>query len=312
MKRTVLFPALVLIIALSGLVLRTGPGGVALTAGMMGGGMMQGMRQMMGGGGSWEADPSGRPPEDKEILTLGRRVYMRRCAACHGRNGDGRGERAHMLVTKPRDFTIGVFKFRSTPSGSIPTDYDIYRTITSGIRGTGMPPWGDLSSRERWAVTYYIKTFSERFSEEEADPAVKVPGTPRASTGLIKRGREVYDEAKCWKCHGREGRGDGPKAEELEDDWGHRIRPRDFTSEPLKRDGLEGIFLTVSTGLDGTPMASHADALSEEDRLAVASYVRAIARPSWMIPVTRDERAGMMIKMHTAMMGGMAGMMCSE
>src|SRR6516225_10450213 len=67
---------------------------------------------------------------------FGERVYRENCVACHGEKGDGKGPQAYRLRTKPRDFTKGIYKFRSTPSGSLPLDKDVYRTITQGVRGT--------------------------------------------------------------------------------------------------------------------------------------------------------------------------------
>ncbi len=288
--------------------------------GMMRGGMMGGMNQMMPWmmGQEIEVDLYGpRPLENDNTISAGRRIYERRCAVCHGERGDGNGNRAGELYTRPRDFTLGVYKFRSTPSGSLPMDEDIYTSISAGVRGTGMLPWFGLSNEEKWAVTYYIKTFSERFEEEESDFPVAVPGVTVFPAELVDGGKLVFEKAKCLECHGKEGRGNGSKANELKDDWGNPIKPRDFTSEKFKRGAsMEDIFLTVSTGLDGTPMPSHGDTLSSRDILSVAAYVKSLARSPrrqggmmgmmGMMNMTRDERAGMMID-HPGMAGGMMG-----
>jgi cytochrome c oxidase cbb3-type subunit 2 len=283
---------------------------------MMGDGMMGSMRQMMQWmrGGEVSVDLLGpRPPENAHTITEGRRIYERRCAVCHGENGNGKGKRANELITKPFDFTSGTYKFRSTPSGSLPTDEDIYSTISRGIRGTGMLPWFGLSKEEKWAVTYYIKTFSERFEEEESDFPVAIPRVTVSPAELINRGQTVFEQAKCWECHGKNGRGDGPKANELKDDWNYHIRPRDFTSEKFKRGAsMEDVFLTVATGLDGTPMASYKDTMPAKDILAVATYVKSLSVQHssqrggmmGMMNMTPDERAGMMID-HPGMSGGM-------
>lgn len=291
---------------------------VQMGGGMMGPGMMGDMRQMMQwmGGREVAVDLSGpRPSENKRTITAGRRIYERRCAVCHGDNGDGMGQKAHMLLTKPRDFTAGIYKFRSTPTGSLPADKDIYTIISRGIRGTAMLPWFGLSKDEKWAVTYYLKTFSERFEEEEIDPPIMIPKITLTRAELIKQGRQIYDQAKCWECHGMQGRGDGPKAHELKDDWGYSIRPRKFTDESFKRGaGMNDIFLTVATGLDGTPMASYGDSILSGNITALSAYVNSLAGRSprqrngmmGMMSMTPDERAGMMID-HPGMSGGMMG-----
>jgi cytochrome c oxidase cbb3-type subunit 2 len=285
---------------------------------MMRRGMMGEMRQLMQwiGGQEVVVDLSvPHPPENFRVVREGKHIYEERCAVCHGEKGDGKGRRANELITKPFDFTSGTYKFRSTPSGSLPTDEDIYSTISRGIRGTGMLPWFDLSKSEKWAVTYYIKTFSERFTDEKPDPQVIIPSLRVSRAELIDRGMQVYEQAKCWECHGRQGRGDGPKSVELKDDWGRLIRPRDFTNEPFKRGvSVNDIFLTIATGLDGTPMASYGDSLPTEDILTLATYIKSLARqrPSrgmmGMMSMTPDEHAGMRIIMHGGMMnGGMMG-----
>jgi mono/diheme cytochrome c family protein len=78
---------------------------------------------------------------------------------------------------------------------------------------------------------------------------------------------------KCWECHGNEGKGDGSKADELKDDWGDKILPFDFTTGALKRGSSpENVYITFSTGLDGTGMPSYADSLKEDDRWHLVSY----------------------------------------
>ncbi len=287
-----------------------------MSGSMMGGGMMDDMRQMMGwmSGEEVEVDLSGpRPAENALTVAAGREIYEDRCIACHGEKGDGKGDKADELNTKPRDFTSGLYKFRSTPSGSLPRDEDIYTTISRGLRGTSMLPWFGLTKEEKWEVTYYLKTFTEWFAEEKPEPAIVMPELSAPLTELVKRGRQVYKRAECFTCHGKQGRGDGDRADELEDDWGRPIRPRDFTSEAFKRGArIQDIFLTVATGLDGTPMPSSVDGLPADDILAVATYVNSIAesRPRQrggmigMMSMTGDERAGMMID-HPGMPTGM-------
>src|SRR6266542_2523803 len=48
--------------------------------------------------------------------------YRRFCVGCHGVLGDGEGDNAMWIDPKPRNFTLGIFKCRSTPTGTLPTD----------------------------------------------------------------------------------------------------------------------------------------------------------------------------------------------
>ena len=287
----------------------------AARMGMMGNGMMDEMMKLMWWfrGGEVQVNPTPPPKVTPMLLREGRRVYETFCVACHGVRGDGKGRAAIYLRTKPRDFTTGVFKFRSTPSGSIPIDRDLFVTISKGIRGTAMLPWFNLTEREKWAVIAYIKRFSERFEEEEPDPPVEPPEADVSYARMLKRGKEVFESAKCWECHGREGHGDGPKAKRLKDDWGNPVWPRDYVHEKFKRgSNIDDIFMTVATGLDGTPMPSHIDSLPVEDILAVATYVNSLAEKGrfvskgmGMMNTTDDERRGMRIYHMSGMRCGM-------
>ena len=75
-------------------------------------------------------------------------VYKKNCTVCHGRRGDGQGEMGLTVIPRPRDFGAGVFKYRSTPSGYLPTDEDLARTIRHGIADTAMPIFNALPERD--------------------------------------------------------------------------------------------------------------------------------------------------------------------
>lgn len=226
-------------------------------------------------------------PSGRDLLALGRQTYQSRCIGCHGPKGDGNGAAATFLSPKPRDFTLGVFKFRTTPSGSLPTDGDLYRTITRGVRWTAMPTWHELSDKERMAVAGYIKTFSKRFKDEALEPPLLIGDPPKATPELVARGKELYVKAKCFQCHGPGGKGDGASADDLKDLAGFPIRPADFTRGQFKGgSSVRDIFRTMSLGLDGTPMPSFADSMSEPERWAISYYVLSLS--AWMDPLTGD------------------------
>jgi cytochrome c oxidase cbb3-type subunit I/II len=203
------------------------------------------------------------------LITEGRRVYDRYCVGCHGEQGDGQGPAARLLVVKPRDFSSGIFKFRSTPTGTLPTDEDLFRTVTRGVYRTSMPDWGLLSERERLALIQYIKTFYPEWEKRGSGTAILIPEPPAAfgSPESIARGEQVYDLLGCANCHGAEGKGDGSSAETLElDAWGNKQKPFDFTSGRLKGGPtVKDIYRTFMTGINGTAMPSYADILGEPD-----------------------------------------------
>jgi cytochrome c oxidase cbb3-type subunit 2 len=213
-------------------------------------------------------------PRTEAQETWGRAVYERRCIGCHGPKGDGNGPMATFLDPRPRDFRLGAFKFRTTPSGSLPTDGDLYRTLTRGVRFTGMPTWHELAEKDRIAVISYIKTFSPRWKEEKPEPPIPIGDPPKATPELVEQGKALYAKAKCFQCHGDGGKGDGPSAGELKDDLGFPIRPADFTRGQFKGGSdVRDVFRTMTTGLDGTPMPSFVDSMSEAERWAISYYV---------------------------------------
>jgi cytochrome c oxidase cbb3-type subunit I/II len=229
-------------------------------------------------------------PRSEEWINFGKQVYERRCVGCHGETGDGNGPAAAFIQNdRPRNFTLGVFKFRLTPSGSLPTDGDLLRTITRGVRGTAMPTWHEIPEKDRLAVIQYIKYVLAAdnsdpkkpylyFVEEPPEPPIYIDKAPPPSAEIVARGKEEWEKAKCWECHGKEGKGDGEKAEGLEDDFGFPIPPANLTTGQFKSGPTaDDIFRTMSTGLSGTPMPSFSDTLSEEELWAISYYVLSLS-----------------------------------
>src|SRR5450759_97738 len=97
--------------------------------------------------------------------------YRRYCAGCHGDLGDANGENAVWLDPKPRDFTIATFKCRSTLTGTLPTDEDLYNTIQRGITNSNMPVWNTFTRQQRADLVAYITIYSPRCEHATAgDP----------------------------------------------------------------------------------------------------------------------------------------------
>ncbi|MGH7369978.1 MAG: c-type cytochrome [Candidatus Methylomirabilaceae bacterium] len=221
------------------------------------------------------------PAQDSaQLVREGKRVYLANCAVCHGENGDGEGPGAAQLSVKPRDLRTGKFKFRSTPSGSLPRDEDLEATLVHGVRGTGMVPQRQLKKDERRAVIAYVKTFSTRFATEQPEAALQVPPPPPSTSAVIARGRRIYEKAQCAECHGERGRGDGPSAPTMKDDRGLPIAVPDFSRWPLKRAyEPQALFRTIATGLSGTPMPSYSDSLEPDEMWALVRYLESLAPP---------------------------------
>ena len=249
--------------------------------------------------------------ESAALVSRGRQVYAASCATCHGMNGDGNGAAAHMFRVRPRDFRQGIFKFRSTLSGLLPTDDDLLRIVTQGLRWTGMVGRPDLPEADRRAVVQYLKTFSPRFREEPVPISVPVPRPPATSAALVEKGRRAYQDSGCVACHGQRGRGDGPSAPGLKDYWGGATRPSDLTWRPLKRgSSVEDVYLTIATGLSGTPMPHTGGSLDGEQIWSLVYYLDALVPPAHRLAPRQslgEEARGWMALRMGRMMGGMMG-----
>lgn len=219
-------------------------------------------------------------------LEIGKQIYEKRCAVCHGHDGKAEHGAREFLYPKPRDLTAGKFKIRSTPSGSLPTDEDLLKTISNGIAGTSMPSWRSIPEKERLALVQHIKTFDERFKTPPRKP-IPIGSPPPRTPELLSRGKQLYQEAGCYDCHGTTGRGDGPAAPTLKDDGGNPITAYDFTKGGRYKAGssVQDIYRTFTTGMAGTPMPSYADSLAEDQRWALAYYVQSLSpRPTGPAP----------------------------
>ena len=224
------------------------------------------------------------PPIEIETSLHGHFVYTKNCAVCHGRRGDGRGEMGLTVEPRPRDFASGVFKYRSTPSGHLPTDEDLARTIREGIADTAMPIFNALPARDVQALVAYVKTFSPRWRQAENYAApVLIPPAPewfseeKELRRRVGAGRELF-AVSCAPCHGTQGDGHG-SVTNLVDSWGHPASARDLRL-PYLRSGRQraDIYKVLVTGLDGTPMPSFAESTTEAQRWELIAYLEQLRR----------------------------------
>jgi mono/diheme cytochrome c family protein len=256
---------------------------------------------------------------DLARVTLGRDAYRGLCLHCHGEFGDGAGPAAAGMDPLPRDFRMGVFKFTSTKSGEKPTRGDLVATLRRGMPLGRMPSFAALEEEKLdWLAEYVIflasrgeleRRLAARAANDDdvdeatatqvvatigelwaqAPAAVVTPGSPmpELDARTLARGHDLFQskEIKCSSCHGPEGKGNGPSAPGLKDDWDHLLAPRDLTLG-VYRGGSRpiDIFRTICCGVKGTPMPAFGGTVSPDDLWALALYVRSLGAkgsPVW-------------------------------
>ncbi len=247
------------------------------------------------------APPAAAPAEqvDGEMLR-GQQVYGKYCAVCHGEQGDGAGKFAHVMNPRPRNFLVGDFKL-STTVNRIPSDADLLRTISKGMPGSAMPPWGHLPDPDLQALVRVVRAFhaegtesllrewvsrgtlresevQERLAERVTPgPALTVPPEPPFDDVRRFRGQRLYLEG-CAICHGADGQ---PVSGMVKfDPEGYPVPPRSFVSGVFK-GGNEGhqLYARILKGVRGTPMPASEGVYSADELWDLVHYVQSFARP---------------------------------
>jgi mono/diheme cytochrome c family protein len=225
--------------------------------------------------------------QEGESPPPGRRLYEQYCAVCHDLRGDGQGASASHLHTKPRDFTKGTYKFKSTPSGSPPLDEDLIRSIRRGIPGTAMVPQDFFSEANLHDLVSYMKNFSPRLVGTKLGNPIALPRDSSISPERIPQGKLAYQKSQCIQCHGLEGKGDGVLSKDL------TIKPANFTKRPLKSGPTpQDIVRTILTGLEDTPMPPYQFIVEDKDIWNIAYYIESLGGAPQQ---TEDEKIGLRI-----------------
>jgi DMSO reductase family type II enzyme heme b subunit len=230
--------------------------------------------------------------ESPEEIAAGKIIYENLCLSCHGIEGKGDGPAAGFMEPKPRNLATAHYILRTTPWMSLPTDADLFSIITGGVKATSMPVWERLTKKERWQVTFYIKTFSDRFKEEGAPESISFGSEISVTPAVLEKGKETFKKAKCFLCHGEEGRADGPIVVTLKNEWGISAVARDLTKGWRFKSGntLKDIYVTITTGFNGTAMGSYAEILTDEERWNLTAYVKSLSKETGGNVVFKSKR----------------------
>jgi mono/diheme cytochrome c family protein len=237
------------------------------------------------------------------VLAEGERAYVLHCRACHGDKGDGKGPAAAGVRPPPRDFTLGSFKFGAVPGGTLPNDDDFMRIVRFGLHGTAMRAWDGVPETNLLAIIQYLKTFSDRWKDEEpGEPIAPTPDPWQKDAEAVERGKAVYHgAAQCLSCHPafapkryihevskQAGRGnpqfrtDMYGSELTKSEYGVKLLPPDFTRTELRSvradHQLEDLYRVIVSGVGGTAMPTWRGALPEEDLWALVHFVDSLVK----------------------------------
>lgn len=114
----------------------------------------------------------------------GRKLFGLSCAPCHGRDGTGAQGQAEGM--RPPDLTRGAFKYGKR-------DEDLFRVISTGVRGTEMPSFASLGTEQIWRVIAFVRSLS----------MVASTGNGNATAGEAL----FWGKGNCGSCHEMAGRG---------------------------------------------------------------------------------------------------------
>lgn len=234
-----------------------------------------------------------------DLLERGRELFAKQCVICHGELGDGAGKFAYLMNPRPRDFTKGKFKL-STTENLIPSDEDLFRTISNGMPGSAMPPWGHLPKADIDALVAFVRQIHRDATRTTLDqwvvdgtiqqqelasllverttpgPAIAVPPEPPFDDIRWFRGRRHYLE-NCASCHGADGE---PVAEAVKvDAEGFPVPPRSFV-QGIFKGGSQGhqLYARIMKGMNGTPMPASEGAYTEDETWDIIHYVQSLMR----------------------------------
>jgi mono/diheme cytochrome c family protein len=79
---------------------------------------------------------------DARAVAAGRKLFLRHCAECHGRDAEGRGRAPDLRLP-------GI---QNAPPGAL------FWAIRNGRLRKGMPSWSELPDAQRWQLVTYLQS----------------------------------------------------------------------------------------------------------------------------------------------------------
>jgi mono/diheme cytochrome c family protein len=122
-----------------------------------------------------------------EAINRGKDVYAKfACISCHGETGRGDGAQEmfdeEKMPTRPRDFTLGIFKGNHDPAS-------LYRRIAYGMPGSPMPGSSTMTPEQMVDLVHYVRSLS---TDEQRQAAI-----PKREKIVAKRVDAIPDSAQA-------------------------------------------------------------------------------------------------------------------
>lgn len=262
-------------------------------------------------------------PAPTADASRGRAIYARTCSVCHGDRGNGASWAKNSLNPSPADFTsdkirelsrrhmINTVTYGSPKTAmmgfSIQLSREEIAAVVDYVRSTFVYPGaipGDGNSGAGASLNYGNRMLAgdgghgaatnpdgtvNKHAQHggHAGPADMDAPLPNGLVGDAAAGKAFFD-SNCFVCHGKEGKGDGPRAYFI------MPKPANMTAPEFREEmNRPHLFNAISNGSLGAEMPAWSKVLSDQEIANVAEYVfTAFVRPASDAQPAKTETPG--------------------
>lgn len=230
------------------------------------------------------------------------KAYQTYCAQCHGMNRQGDGPVSEWIYPIPKNLMRAEFLRSLTKEQAI-------QSITHGVKGTPMPPWGEVGEGKdtqpiltKEEIQQLVDWLFSNLPLQSVLPSAKqspkwnyqaddVMKELQAEGGNliafdhgyikqeyytpenIQAGKQFFIE-NCAPCHGKEGDGSGLRASAMADAKPRMLTNLDWISS---KDDLS-LLRSIKYGVPGTAMTPWGDLTSVEQRMQLVMFIRSLSK----------------------------------
>jgi len=212
-----------------------------------------------------------KPSSEPETTSGGAKIYMERCALCHGSKGLGEGP-LPLLVRDYPSTNLRKLLEQHTPDA-----------ITEAIEEGGSkqpvsefsPPWKhEISKSDIELVSSFVNLLRVNYTQAIEEIRTADVTMSRAD------GRKLY-LARCQRCHGHSGKGDGPLKVILQ-----ATPATNLTASVLTDEARMAIIRRGGEALGRSPqMPPWGQELTESELQSLVGYLRSIVQEDIQQPL---------------------------